>query len=133
VEAPLEAKTLLLLELVTPSYGQQLMQRARRRGLPLRPASVYPALRELESRGLVRSRTERAKRGRTRRVHELTVEGVRLAMARREALAALLGLAPAHPRSRRRRSEMADRLRRCADVSALGTMLRDAMLRARSR
>jgi len=132
MEALLEAKTLLLFELATPSYGQQLMQRARGRGQRLRPASVYPALRELEARGLVRSRTERAERGRSRRVHELTVEGVRLAMARREALAGLLGLAPV-PRPRRRRTEMADRLRRCAGVSAFGAMLRVAMQRARRR
>jgi DNA-binding PadR family transcriptional regulator len=132
VEALLEAKTLLLFELVTPSYGQQLMRRAQGRGQRLRPASVYPALRALEARGLVRSRKEHAGRGRSRRVHELTVEGVRLAMARREALAALLGLTPV-PGPRRRRTDMADRLRRCAEVSAVGAMLRDAMLRARRR
>jgi DNA-binding PadR family transcriptional regulator len=134
MEVSLEAKTLLLLELVLPAYGQELMRRAHARGLTLRPASVYPALRKLESRGLIRSWTEDSGNGPSRRVYELTIEGVRLATRRRDELAALLGLGGPPPGSRpRRRAEMEERLRRSARASASALSIRNAMREARGR
>jgi DNA-binding PadR family transcriptional regulator len=128
MEAPLEAKTLILLELALPAYGHELMRRVHARGGRLRPASVYPALRKLEARGLVRSRIEDAGTGPARRIYELTVDGVRLAMRRRDELAALLGIATTPsltpPRTRAR---MVERLRRSARASAAALALRDAM------
>jgi DNA-binding PadR family transcriptional regulator len=128
MDAPLEAKTLLLLELALPAFGQQLMRRASTRGGRLRPASVYPALRKLEARGLVRSWSEKARTGPPRRVYELTVEGVELATRRRDELIRLVGLATTSPAAPpRRRALMEERLRRCARASAAARSLRDAM------
>jgi DNA-binding PadR family transcriptional regulator len=134
MEVALEAKTLVLLELVLPAFGQQLMRRVSARGGRLRPASVYPALRKLEARGLVRSWTEDARTGPARRLYELTPEGVEAATRRRDELATLLGVtttASVAPAGRRAR--MADCLRRSARASAAASSLRDAGREARER
>ncbi len=72
---------LLVLHLIsdTPSYGNQLMERiaAMTAGvLSVNPNTMYPLLRRLESRGLIRGDWEHPER-RTRRYYSLTDEGRR--------------------------------------------------------
>jgi PadR family transcriptional regulator, regulatory protein PadR len=70
---------LLVLHLISqgPSYGNQLMERiaAMTAGvLSVNPNTMYPLLRQLESRGLIRGEWEHPER-RTRRYYSLTGEG----------------------------------------------------------
>ena len=70
---------LLVLHLIAdnPSYGNQLMERiaAMTAGvLSVNPNTMYPLLRRLESRGLIRGDWEHPER-RTRRYYSLTDEG----------------------------------------------------------
>ena len=70
---------LLVLHLISdnPSYGNQLMERiaAMTAGvLSVNPNTMYPLLRRLESRGLIRGDWEHPER-RTRRYYSLTDEG----------------------------------------------------------
>ena len=70
---------LLVLHLIaeTPSYGNQLMERiaAMTAGvLSVNPNTMYPLLRQLESRGLIAGEWEHPER-RTRRYYSLTGEG----------------------------------------------------------
>jgi PadR family transcriptional regulator PadR len=70
---------LLVLHLISdnPSYGNQLMERiaAMTAGvLSVNPNTMYPLLRRLESRGLIRGDWEHPER-RTRRYYSLTAEG----------------------------------------------------------
>jgi PadR family transcriptional regulator PadR len=70
---------LLVLHLISdkPSYGNQLMERiaAMTAGvLSVNPNTMYPLLRRLESRGLIRGDWEHPER-RTRRYYSLTGEG----------------------------------------------------------
>jgi len=70
---------LLVLHLISqgPSYGNQLMERiaAMTAGvLSVNPNTMYPLLRQLESRGLIRGEWEHPER-RTRRYYSLTDEG----------------------------------------------------------
>ena len=74
-----EVLPLLVLHLIsdTPSYGNQLMERiaAMTAGvLSVNPNTMYPLLRRLESRGLIRGDWEHPER-RTRRYYSLTDEG----------------------------------------------------------
>src|SRR5918998_2111777 len=74
-----EVLPLLVLHLIsdTPSYGNQLMERiaAMTAGvLSVNPNTMYPLLRRLESRGLIRGDWEHPER-RTRRYYSLTGEG----------------------------------------------------------
>jgi PadR family transcriptional regulator PadR len=76
-----EVLPLLVLHLIadTPSYGNQLMERiaAMTAGvLSVNPNTMYPLLRRLESRGLIRGDWEHPER-RTRRYYSLTDEGRR--------------------------------------------------------
>ncbi len=91
----LSTKAALLQALGAPGYGLELIERIRRGThgrLRLRPGSVYPALHALEQEGLVTVRRVRAagRAGRPRRYYELTLAGVRGAMAQRGALLGLL-------------------------------------------
>ena len=70
---------LLVLHLIAqgPSYGNQLMERiaAMTAGvLSVNPNTMYPLLRQLESRGLIQGEWEHPER-RTRRYYSLTDEG----------------------------------------------------------
>ena len=70
---------LLVLHLISdnPSYGNQLMERiaAMTAGvLSVNPNTMYPLLRRLEARGLIRGDWEHPER-RTRRYYSLTAEG----------------------------------------------------------
>jgi DNA-binding PadR family transcriptional regulator len=74
-----EVLPLLVLHLIAqgPSYGNQLMERiaAMTAGvLSVNPNTMYPLLRQLESRGLIRGEWEHPER-RTRRYYSLTDEG----------------------------------------------------------
>jgi PadR family transcriptional regulator, regulatory protein PadR len=70
---------LLVLHLISdnPSYGNQLMERIASMTagvLSVNPNTMYPLLRRLESRGLIRGDWEHPER-RTRRYYSLTDEG----------------------------------------------------------
>ncbi len=70
---------LLVLHLINerPSYGNQLMERigGMTAGvLSVNPNTMYPLLRQLESRGLIEGRWEHPER-RSRRYYSLTAEG----------------------------------------------------------
>jgi len=98
--------------------------------------SVYPALRQLERQGLVRSwQVPASGAGRPRRYYELTRKGIAAAAAEREALAGLLesdasGTAAPTPEAIR---AMRRRLRECARVSAFVSELRRRTLEAGAR
>jgi PadR family transcriptional regulator, regulatory protein PadR len=75
-----EVLPLLVLHLIAqgPSYGNQLMERiaAMTAGvLSVNPNTMYPLLRQLESRGLIGGEWEHPER-RTRRYYSLTDEGL---------------------------------------------------------
>ena len=74
-----EVLPLLVLHLIErgPTYGNQLMERiaAMTAGvLSVNPNTMYPLLRQLESRGLIRGEWEHPER-RTRRYYSLTDDG----------------------------------------------------------
>jgi PadR family transcriptional regulator PadR len=74
-----EVLPLLVLHLIAqgPSYGNQLMERigAMTAGvLSVNPNTMYPLLRQLEGRGLIKGEWEHPER-RTRRYYALTPEG----------------------------------------------------------
>lgn len=74
-----EVLPLLVLHLIAqgPSYGNQLMERIAGMTagvLSVNPNTMYPLLRQLEGRGLIRGEWEHPKR-RTRRYYSLTGDG----------------------------------------------------------
>jgi len=74
-----EVLPLLVLHLIAdgPSYGNQLMERIGEMTagvLSVNPNTMYPLLRQLEGRGLIRGEWEHPER-RTRRYYSLTDEG----------------------------------------------------------
>ncbi len=101
MDAPLSAKAALLQALISgPGYGLDLIDRVKKRTngkLELGQGSVYPALREMEREGMVKSyegepMPERG--GRPRRYYKLTAEGTREAMTQRRAVVGLFTLQP---------------------------------------
>jgi DNA-binding PadR family transcriptional regulator len=76
-----EVLPLLVLHLIAsgPSYGNQLMERIAELTagvLSVNPNTMYPLLRQLESRGLIEGKWEHPER-RTRRYYSITREGRR--------------------------------------------------------
>ena len=74
-----EVLPLLVLHFISegPSYGNQLMERIAQMTagvLSVNPNTMYPLLRELESRGLIEGKWEHPER-RTRRYYSLTAQG----------------------------------------------------------
>src|SRR3954464_1357284 len=74
-----EVLPLLVLHYISegPSYGNQLMERISELTegvLSVNPNTMYPLLRQLESRGLIEGRWEHPER-RSRRYYSLTAEG----------------------------------------------------------
>jgi PadR family transcriptional regulator, regulatory protein PadR len=74
-----EVLPLLVMHLMSggPSYGNQLMDRISELTegvLSVNPNTMYPLLRQLESRGLIEGRWEHPER-RSRRYYSLTAEG----------------------------------------------------------
>jgi DNA-binding PadR family transcriptional regulator len=128
---PLSARAAILLGLSRPGYGLQIIDRIREQTgghVRLRLGSVYPALRDLEKRRLVRSwEVPGARGGRRRRYYELTQRGVAAATAQREVIGELLGGRP-EVLQRETIEQMRDRLGECAAVSAFVIDLRRRMI-----
>lgn len=126
---PLSAETALMLALLQgPSYGLDLIERIRLRSrIHLPQGAVYPALRDLERRGLLRRwNVKPPGAGRPRTYYELTPRGVAAARARRDAVARL-GSAPRPvDYSRRELVAMRERLVECGEVSEAASWLRRA-------
>jgi PadR family transcriptional regulator len=124
---PLYARTAVLLALGRPGYGLQIIGRIRLHTagrLRLRLGSVYPALRDLQARGLVTSwGAPNPKRGRRRVYYELTPKGMAAAREQREAIQGLLLPGTKGP-SAQELVRMRDRLRKCVALSAFVLDLR---------
>jgi PadR family transcriptional regulator PadR len=95
--APIDTKAALLQALISgESYGLELIERVHtcsNGSIKLLQGRVYPALRQLEAEGLVKSfdgppLLERG--GRPRRYYRITAEGRRVACSQAHAIAALL-------------------------------------------
>lgn len=133
MQVPLSAKAALLQVLDSPGHGLELIRRVQTKTsgrVRLNQGSVYPALRQLEHEGLVRSWKGQSPKGggRPRTYYELTLAGVRASSQLKEILAGLVqGRAAAAPTSRQS-EQMRERLRRCAEVSAFCMELRRAVL-----
>jgi PadR family transcriptional regulator PadR len=99
MESPITAKAALLQALVQgEGYGLDLIERVRKRThgrVALGQGSVYPALRDLENEGLVKSYEADAlpeRGGRPRRYYKLTASGQRAALADTRAVASLFAI-----------------------------------------
>jgi PadR family transcriptional regulator, regulatory protein PadR len=98
MESPITAKAALLQALVSaPGYGLDLIERVKERtngAVVLGQGSIYPALRALESEGLIESyESEEAiseRGGRPRRYYRLTAEGLRAAREQGRVLVGLI-------------------------------------------
>lgn len=95
MEPPISAKAALLQALISkPGYGLDLIERVKNRtkgAVVLHQGSIYPALRDLERQGLLRSwdgETTPDRGGRPRRYYELTAEGRRAAFRDQQVFAA---------------------------------------------
>lgn len=131
MDTPLSAKAALLQALAVPGYGLELVERIRHqsgRQVQLRLGSIYPALRALERRRLVRSRPDppHGAIGRPARYYELTPEGAAAATAQREALGVFFRQGRHDPPSSGEVRLMRERLHRCAKVSGFVLKLRQA-------
>ena len=96
MDAPITAKAALLQALVSgPGFGLDLIARVKERtrgGLELGQGSVYPALRDMEREGFVRSWDGESlpeRGGRPRRYYELTAAGRRVAVGNAEVVSDL--------------------------------------------
>jgi PadR family transcriptional regulator, regulatory protein PadR len=103
MDAPVTAKAALLQVLISgPGYGLELIERvsAHTKGaLVLGQGSVYPALRELEREGLVKSYPGEAtpeRGGRPRIYYKITAEGRRVAAEQRTTMLAVAQPLGAH-------------------------------------
>ena len=135
MESPLGSKAALLMTLLSgPGYGLDLIERVAT-GIGSRPrqGSVYPALRALERKGLVRGWDVRASPsgGRPRRYYELTPKGIAIAKAQRAAIAGFARTDGPPVASRTELARMRDRLEDCASLSAFAWTLRDHVTTAR--
>jgi PadR family transcriptional regulator PadR len=99
MESPVSAKAALLQALIKgEGYGLDLIDRVKDRTkgrIVLGQGSVYPALRDLEQEGLVKSYESEPlpeRGGRPRRYYKLTAAGQRAAVGDSEAVAALFAL-----------------------------------------
>jgi DNA-binding PadR family transcriptional regulator len=138
MEAPVSTRAALLQALAQgPGYGVLLARRVREASggqVRLGAGNVYSALRQLARDKLVRSWSvvPRGRRGaRSRRYYELTVRGVQVATAQREALAGLIASPPAPRPTKAALARMRDRLLACNALSADTLALREGMRRAR--
>ncbi len=71
---------IMVLRLVqeNPIWGYKIIKHVEKEyGIKLRHGALYPLLNELEKRGFLRSREE-VKRGRIRKVYEITSKGIQL-------------------------------------------------------
>lgn len=95
MEPPVSAKAALLQALITgPGFGLDLIERVKDRtkgAVTLHQGSIYPALRDLERQGFLRSwdgESTPERGGRPRRYYELTAEGRRAAHNDQQVFAA---------------------------------------------
>jgi DNA-binding PadR family transcriptional regulator len=129
VAAPLSTETALMLALLQgPGYGLHLIERIQSRSrIRLPQGAVYPALRNLERRRLLRRWTVKPPGpGRPRIYFELTPRGVGAAQAQREAIARIGSARRPEAYSRREILAMRRRLIECGEVSAAASWLRRA-------
>jgi PadR family transcriptional regulator PadR len=135
VSGVLTAQAAILQALWNPGYGLQIADRIRRSTagrVRVRLGSLYPALRDLQRRGLVRSWEIAGARGRPRTYYELTRKGIAVAAADREGLRRLTA-SSVNPPSTETLARMSERLRRCASVSRFVLQLQRGMREATSR
>ena len=135
MQSPLSARAALLQVLDYPAHGLELIRRVEQRTggtIHLRQGSVYPALRQLERQGLVRSWEGRSRKGggRPRRYFELTVAGVKAARAVKQVVSGFVKGPATSPPSAQEVEQIRERLQRCVEVSAFCGELRRAFLRA---
>jgi PadR family transcriptional regulator PadR len=130
----LEVRTVLLLALAEgPAFGLELVDRVKERSrgrIRLNRGGTYPALRNLEKKGLVRGWMRRTgAAGRPRRYYELTSRGIAEVERVRDVLDRLLRptLAPVFASDRQR---MARRVERSGQLSAFAIDLRRAARKA---
>lgn len=79
---------IMVLKLVRadPMWGYRIIKIVEEKhGIKLRHSALYPLLNNLEKRGFLRSRKE-TKRGRVRKVYEITSKGIQLMDAYNEFL-----------------------------------------------
>jgi hypothetical protein len=123
MELPFSARAALLQALRQgPGYGSELVERIRRlTGHALAPGSVYPALRTLKRRRLVRGWTVvpgRRRGGRSRTYYELTYGGLLRALGEGGALGGLIsGPQDRTSASRPTPAMLRRRLRRVSDLT----------------
>jgi DNA-binding PadR family transcriptional regulator len=136
MDALVSARTALLLALrAGPSYGVFLTRRVRESTsdhVRLGHGNVYVALRGLVREGLARSWTVvpgRRRGARARRYYELTLKGIAVTQAQRQALRSLLAVPVTAP-SEKTAALMRSRLESCAQLSADVLELRDKMREA---
>ena len=133
---PLHTEIAVLVELLRgPGYGLEIIERVTARGrgrIRLRQGGVYPTLRRLVRRGLLRSWTVTTPgSGRPRTYYELTSEGLVAAGSHREALERFASNPAPAPPSRAQLDEMRARLVECCEVSEAALWLKNAGRRRR--
>lgn len=126
---PLNTAAALLVELLQgPGYGLDLIERVRLRGagrIRLRQGVVYPTLRNLLRRRLVRSWSITTPgSGRPRTYYELTPEGIVLAQTHRETIAAFASRTASPRPTSRELEEMRGRLFECGEATEAVLWLR---------
>jgi PadR family transcriptional regulator PadR len=120
--------TALVVELLRgPGYGLDLIERVRVRGrgrILLRQGVVYPALRELARRKLLRAWiVSTPGGGRPRTYYDLAPKGLELAQAHRDAIEGLAGRATSPLPTRSELEAMRKRLYECGNVSEAASWL----------
>lgn len=133
MRSPLTAKAAVFHVLDDPGHGLELIRRVRTKTggrVRLKQGAVYPALRQLERDGLVRSWKGRPPKsgGRPRTYYELTVKGIREASRLKAMIARLLSDGESKVLDEGEVKRMQDRLRSCAELSAFCMELRRAFL-----
>ena len=131
MRTPLNARTALLLALLQgPGYGLDLIERVRVRSrgrIRLPQGAVYPALRDLERRKLLRSWTVNPRgTGRPRTYYELTPKGIAVAEVERDAIAGFAASEAPPTLSGRELLAMRERLFECGEVAEAALWLRRA-------
>ena len=122
MRAPIKVETALLLALLEgPGYGLELIARVRKRSrgrVRLPQGAVYPALRDLERRKLLRRWAVKAKAtGRPRTYYELTPKGISFAQSEREMIAGFATSKSLRSVSGREIIAMRERLYECGEVA----------------
>jgi len=128
---PVNTATALLVELARgPGYGLDLIERVRVHGggrIKLRQGVVYPTLRDLLRRKLLRSWSITTPgSGRPRTYFDLTPSGLALAQALRDTLTGFAAKTAPHRPTTAQLRVMGERLFECGEVSEAVMWLRRA-------